>query len=798
MTSFLTELAPKKPKPEPVTILQLSDLHFLSTTGFRPPDRAPFLNYLEGCLQRCLRNGTRFDLVVVTGDLVDNAEVKAESRQRVLERTESYLKDVCSLVDVKPEKGLLVIPGNHDYRWHGSLYGGAIRDDFAAVFGKYGRHRFYKDLGLIVACFDSNDTAYAFELAKGRVDPGEFERLDGEIANLPQEYRGAAESALRIALVHHHPLPIAEGESLEPRSRIDWVLGRKANGAPEYMLLRNSGTFLNRLFVHNFRLVLHGHLHKRGYWMPMTFTGSQRNWLEVISCGSSGQPANGDPHTFNIIKVYTPPGIVEVSHVDFHGEGVIPDPKPVTQVTANYDLLRSGFWEHQARPTAEPQVRIDFYSKRWDVILPEGDLLTTDVYRGMRSTGPGTIAFMPLATLADGLNYCEVEVRPLGDKPGRVRCEKKVEPGNPPRFTYNLHFSPPLGAEPLDIICQRRMMGVLASSLEDQKHREKSPEAPGFELLKQRITRPVERLLINARFFVRPGWEPQNLTLNVVAPDNHPADLERESGAVQWDYWDPAENDRQTDLSYAPLPPIPEANVSVFRPQVNFTYTLKWELPAAEPIREVVTLNNLRRQLADLNGNQGLRERAADLLGRTVQAVYQAVSREAAQVAWKHDNVQAYLFCFDGATSHLVCKIKTAPDGDPLTLRTYGWGMDIIGTAFRRRQPVVYVKRAVEAGALLVANLPKDLAVLIAMPLYAPRPQAPASAGDRPAQTPDPHHDWPVAILALASYDADSALEFLAGNPVLANDLATRVAGSGRELFAPLQKADGNADSETR
>lgn len=118
-----------------------------------------------------------------------------------------------------------------------------------------------------IACFDSNPSSLrAFAFATGEVEAAQVTRLTSR-AQVPERsfcsqcIAAAAVPtrkpaiALRVAVLHHHPLPIAlPGKSIRGR-------GGEARLEP-FLVLRNGGDLLHKLQSQRFDIVLHGHKHR--------------------------------------------------------------------------------------------------------------------------------------------------------------------------------------------------------------------------------------------------------------------------------------------------------------------------------------------------------------------------------------------------------------------------------------------------------------------------------------------------------------------------------------------------------
>ena len=195
---------------EYVHLLHLTDPHF--TQSFTYDTRPEFLKRLERELQGEWRPG-KFDLILVTGDVADNAALfwRTGNLQRVFESAKDYFERLCRQEEIEPAERLFVIAGNHDARWKGLIRSAKSTRLFRGVFEPYTRHRYFPEMKLLVSCFDSNYVRNAYEAARGIVPASEFDPVIREARGLP-----GIEEAVRVALVHHHPLPVASAEDLAP------------------------------------------------------------------------------------------------------------------------------------------------------------------------------------------------------------------------------------------------------------------------------------------------------------------------------------------------------------------------------------------------------------------------------------------------------------------------------------------------------------------------------------------------------------------------------------------------------
>lgn len=321
MTSF-RPLEDTADNPSFVHILQLSDLHFGSDAVFEGDNKTALLSVLEQGIKHCCRERGNVDILAVTGDLIHGDSIWLSDFSSLAERVVSYLKKLATeTLKISPETRLLIIPGNHDCKYRGIFKNAKFGKAFRKSIEAFNQHTFYPKMNLLVGCFDSNIAKKNLELATGFVDPQEINRLEDKL----EKARGKSGVAgpYRVALVHHHPLPVSEAEGQDLKTRFQKFTGIKLADAPEYLMLRNAGTFLDRLIGHGYQLALHGHLHHNSSTRyvrgdtDMTRHETER-WLQVISCGSTATPGITGDYAFNSVQIHKT-GVVDcVSYYTHH------------------------------------------------------------------------------------------------------------------------------------------------------------------------------------------------------------------------------------------------------------------------------------------------------------------------------------------------------------------------------------------------------------------------------------------------------------------------------------------------
>ena len=285
-----------------IKIAHLSDLHFT-------PEKEGASCYKS--VQTDLPN-LKPDLIVVTGDLADNERLTLNNSnlRKSFEIAKNFLISLCNGCNLEQKERLFVVPGNHDYRYKGCLnfWSKVSSEIFKEVFKDFFQSKYIPDINLIVGCFDSNITNHTVNFSTGEVLIEEFNRFN----EWKSQYKEFA-TAKKIALLHHHPMPICRAETTGD------LIDR-----PEFLLLRNGGTFMREMLKNGIRLIFHGHEHQRGVSKASFPIGSDifRN-IGVISAASIGKEKD-EEFSFNVVDYYDN-GKVKVNYRIRRGEGTYED-----------------------------------------------------------------------------------------------------------------------------------------------------------------------------------------------------------------------------------------------------------------------------------------------------------------------------------------------------------------------------------------------------------------------------------------------------------------------------------------
>lgn len=315
-------------------IAHISDLHF--GAGFD----SDLWNYIRQMLKI-----EAPDLIIISGDVVNTPW------PFMLIQAQRELQALAKEVGAK----LLVVPGNHDVGVVGILKIWPLSKFFRAIFytknpelltafpafsefkskgrlsriatriGAYskiglwwilqklpdpGRDStfpiFHEDKRAFIVGLDSN---YTSALATGYIRDGAIYEIQGEIAKMRHSRNPGRLFAPRIAVLHHHPLPIPYSSAKEGLTSYE-----------PFLILRNAGTLLKELWHHDFDLILHGHRHY--YNFARVGFGNRpgtEGQMGVLSAGSATvRFSEAGRNSANVIDIH-PNGRISIKPYFFGG-----------------------------------------------------------------------------------------------------------------------------------------------------------------------------------------------------------------------------------------------------------------------------------------------------------------------------------------------------------------------------------------------------------------------------------------------------------------------------------------------
>jgi len=291
------------------------------------------------------------NLLIFTGDLVDHPHH--------VSRAKPWLLDLCNACGISPEENLLVVPGNHDYRFWGNV---GFLPLTARFFWKHFklwrkcRIRIFpvtRHLDVTFLHIDSNPIFWG--AARGRVGWWELRRVKRALQALPAREQLRVRNSLKVTLIHHHPLPIPYG------------------GSDTFLFLTDAQRLLQFLAEQKVDMVLHGHKHRAPY--SLVSLGNDRV-IEVLGAGAAVKTSDYDPrgHNFNLICVEQD-GLRYVRQFFCPPQGTFSEPPSYGYPAQSFSLAYEHAWKARG---------FRFRSLHWDMrIDSEGDRFNELVYSGL-------------------------------------------------------------------------------------------------------------------------------------------------------------------------------------------------------------------------------------------------------------------------------------------------------------------------------------------------------------------------------------------------------------------------------
>jgi 3',5'-cyclic AMP phosphodiesterase CpdA len=665
--------ADRKKRGETV-IAHLSDLHFLASdnaqvakwdaliTDFQPGSDKPPI-----------------DIIAVTGDLINASFKETFVTKQAFNAVHDLLMELCRVAGVSSEKALFVIPGNHDVRLSGIIGWRKLQvKQFHDVFGKYFRHAYLPKLRTFIYPFDSNVSLSLAELAAGSVSESDFPRLATVVGEA--EKLADWDSCTRVALLHHHPMPIA---ATEHRSLAD---------LEEFLLLRNAGMFMEEIVRRKFDLVLHGHKHFPAA-SRATFLGGPHpeRVLNVVAGGSAGVSEKRSV-CYNLLTVRDS-GTVDVLR---RQRRTLTYEAEVTLQLVTYEQARAKRFETLARSSGE-RLRVEALERVDSVQAPSGDDFIHERYIRGGAVGQEPVSHCERIFYAVGGYFVTPSY-----KPARVKWKWDAEEQAKDERSGAQTFDPPLQYDDeLTFENDIRFGNAMHFSRRDRL------DATGKQS-------SVESS------YAQIAWIADRFSLAVCFPDGYfPADarlvVHDETGA----------RDYAEEKYCAPyltrIEPSRTLAFAVDRPLPHFWYTIEWELPEEDPAERVDLAPD---QATASAGIPGQLKTASFSLPTDLAAALAALRDgfgEFAPLADRYDmkDLDVSLFTYDAASEGLRCYSTTAAQPDDILREVIKPGREIVGQAYRRHQLVAYVAAVQSSESVFVAPGSNRTAV-VAVPLFYP------------------------------------------------------------------------------
>lgn len=658
-------------------VAHISDLHFTSATDAKKEDDWT-------ALAADLRN-RKVDILAVTGDLVDSSvrdNFRTEGVRRAFVNVRDFLFHLCEALDIDPATGLSVVPGNHDVRVKGVLSPDSryrplrwvkqrlLRphyDLFYEMMGDYYRPKFLPGLRCCIFTFDSNTPDWSLNFASGRITNDDIVEFFGTCERMAAENEEVWPRCTRIALLHHHPMPIAATE-----------LKAGFLDAEAYHLLKNAGLFMTEMVRRKVDLVLHGHKHYPAL-SRATFParhangddpadGEESHTISVLAAGSPSR--HGQPHsTYNLITI-SDNGNVSLERREREAVGYS---RGVSLPSlTSYEEVRRAQFARRAEQLDE-KTRVGVYT-RIDVI--NGRSGDDDICERFERLGSATRE--PQARLWGGFVSSSgfAAVPRIEENGHSIRWEKhKAERG-----LGHFVLDPPVSDQPVSFTAQTTVFNAMYFNKQDRRVVSKDDVD---ENVKAWIGRAYDLLTLKVHF--PPGFAPINPRVHV---------YEDETGVR-----DPAE-ERYASRRFTSFKDDNTVVLIVDRPLPRYYYKIVWSLPETE--REEVKLREFEGLRAEeikglLLGLCGEAERAGRVrlalaeLKQTINEVVVTERREGAPAGGRRigaPDLEIAVHTHHRESGRLVCvaALSTPEAERRLLARTIKVGDTVIGQAYRRRE----------------------------------------------------------------------------------------------------------------
>ncbi|HYI13419.1 MAG TPA: metallophosphoesterase [Thermoanaerobaculia bacterium] len=608
-------------RPE-VRIAHISDLHFTSNTN---PNEAIW----QALRQDLEDEARRPDVIVATGDLVDNPgrEWFGRGSERALNAVREYLHSLCKAARIDPADRLVAIPGNHDYRTRGNVASDYLERMFRSVFKNEFEHRLYPDLRLLILAFDSNSCDSNFDLATGAVadedllDIADFEKQDAQNWGV----------ATKLALLHHHPMPIAATEGLKKLTEVE-----------SFLLLRNAARFMTKMVDERIDLVLHGHRHCPSF-SRATYTAG-KDVEHTIAVVSAGSVHHDDLHdrSYNLVTI-SDGGEIRVERRSLSGNDYVHEREWMVR---DYRQARELLYA-RLLGASKGRLHVQRYSSHEHIQRDSGDVVSIERFEGVTSR---------IDTAVDGFRYT---ASTTSGYVGKIEYESEkinfftAPPTRNPDGSREIatRVEPSIAKTPVTYTSMLRVVNAMYFSRRDRL--DATQNTTSEESVRNSTSHAYDAMHLSVTF--PPEHFPKALRMAVRGPDGKPALWEREFVAPH----------------LTVIPAVHTVSFSVEKPLPNYEYAIVWDLPPDVELK----LGAKEAGEADEILDQFNAQKAAGLLLQLENAFSPAVIAD--------------LFVYDDRVGGQRLVDTSDPNPQDLKERIIRSGVGPVGRAYRRRAVIV-------------------------------------------------------------------------------------------------------------
>lgn len=683
----------------PFRLLHISDLHI--GWNFQ-------IARWEDLLQVCRKQ--RPDLIVITGDLVNTPwrwlipKVRAKLNQLA---THSGSED--------PTVPVWTVPGNHDTRLSGvfpvgwlsptaliAACAGALTllfavasptASWASLLSWVGLIAFLvMSLALLLRLLTVRDLARAIgepyfldharltpcarvgvlpldsatsdvSWARGRISSRELASINAQLDGVSTP-DGSHRSAIWIALVHHHLLPIPHDAQHE-----------------RMMVMDNAGALLSTLTARGIRLVLHGHKHHQ-HFSRIVIDSSMSPYAELAVLAAStpteGRRAGVFRHGFNLVSIDADNKVLITPYEAEPDDGIFKPGKPFHLVPPEQHA-RDHFLSNAAQlPMTCRQMLCSAD------INPYGDARFVREFRDLRASRELAISRLEHPFVAEaprGMVEAYVADSLSPDGPSVIAETRRVSLH---RMEAVIEFHGDLrgDAGPIDFATEFHATNAFA--LTQAQHRLMYGGGTADGDLPKRHKAPEEELSC----CTPSDMALAGLAFHIRFPERHA--MPRRIN-VRWK--------REEDAAWMMIPKDAilriesqnEVHVRINHPRPATVYEVRWSLNGAPSLpteatrdRAIQLSERLRSRLAALQ---------SDTVPEALKDLLAGVAKEASRVLGDGGDELAYdvsLFSFDARSSTLRYLLGSHADLDPRRHGRYAYGLGTVGRAFKSATPAAF------------------------------------------------------------------------------------------------------------
>jgi predicted MPP superfamily phosphohydrolase len=792
-TSLRHSLFPEDFQPTPVesktqgqtVIAHLSDLHFTSETNFETGSWAALLDDLSS------NERDKIDVLAVTGDLIDASFTDSVMslmplvKDPIVEaftKVDKYLRNLCTALNINPDEGLVVVPGNHDYRAKGILMSKQLPVKFYNLFKASCRPVLLPNLHVCLFVLDSNTMRNRFDLATGLIERDDLVKF----RRFAEKIRPLNAACTRVVLLHHHPMPIPAREN-------DDLMDN-----PGFSLLKNAGQFMSLMVEARVDLVLHGHEHHPAFSKAFFPDDKlEEHMITIIGAGSAGKKVEN----YNLITI-THGGQMRLERRARDGAGFR---HSYDRSLGDYADVRRAAFEGLAEKSGA-KIRARKYSEMHLIKSGSGD---TVLYERLEDVTAfkGVITETESQVNSDSGFFLAPKFENISPETQEIKWEWKAKPegspadDDPEMKRGRIIYQPALNRKsPITYEFHKTAYNLFHFYQEDREDSTNGEHRR--EWIEFTFKNAFDLYVLTVRF-PKDNF-PDKFYREVHGPDcfGQKHDANCTLHPLEQSYF---------DLHFSKFKDSQTFVVSIEKPLPGYTYFIKWDLPqeeyrinffdrgkANEMIKELLLLtqpgNASQDKMADWF--KSLRE------GITKSRMWRSLP------GTNPDQMDIFLYTYNGETADwkkrgLVCVASTLPNiafsqGVGEIIKP---GQTLIGAAYRRKEPMIYSPigrssklagieydyRIPKAWAGNAGEPPRKYQVVCAVPLYYPV-----------------HKDYlgrKVAVLAFASTsDTSRLLNFVPRNQTGLNEKQIKERAEKRDaltyfamttLFLELAQAIG-------